>query len=201
MTASVPIRILGSLLVLSLVVTVTAAGQQRRRGLVEVSSSTRHGFWVGFGLGAGGESYDLGDGYGYTSTLTKPTFTLELGGTVGSHLRLGGEITSWVWDRGDRTESLSSFLAVARVYPLSRAGLYFKGGLGLGRSAVDFPDGYSVSDGGFAGAIGAGWEVRLGRRFFLVPAVDLIGQRFTQPNAPDVTERLAMGTIGVVFQP
>ena len=55
------------------------------------------------------------------------------GGTIGQRLRLGGEIIAWVNEEGHAVESLSSVLLVARFYPLSAAGLYLKGGVGLGR--------------------------------------------------------------------
>src|SRR5712691_2306150 len=125
--------------------------QAAPRGLVEVSRGGRAGLWGGFGLGAGGESFDLLDGVGYSSELYQPTVSLRLGGTVNQHLRLGGEILAWIDDQGEQTASLSSFLFIAQAYPASVAGLYLKGGLGVGRNAVDFRSGFDVGDTGFAG--------------------------------------------------
>jgi hypothetical protein len=85
--------------------------QATPRGLVEVARGGRAGLWGGVGVGAGGESFDLLDGVGYSSELYKPTVSLRLGGTVNQHLRLGGEILSWIDDQGDQTASLSSFLS------------------------------------------------------------------------------------------
>jgi hypothetical protein len=50
---------------------------------------------------------------------------------------------------------------------MSSAGLYLKGGLGIGRNEIDFNDGFNVGDTGFAGLLGAGYELRLGRRLYL----------------------------------
>src|SRR4051794_6406360 len=67
----------------------SAAAQQPPPGLVEVSDAgNRHGFWAGLGLGAGGESFDLDDGLGYSNAYYKPTVSLRLGGTLSQSFRL-----------------------------------------------------------------------------------------------------------------
>jgi hypothetical protein len=176
-----------------------AAAQHTPRGLYEVREGGRGGFWAGFGLGAGGESYDLRDGTGYGGTLYRPTVSLRAGGTVSQRLRLGGEILAWINENGDATESLTSFLFLAQLYP-SSSGLYLKGGLGLGRNAVDFPDGYGIGDTGFAGLIGAGWELRLGRKIYLNPALDLVAHRYDNRNGGGYRERLLNFGLGVLYQ-
>ena len=178
----------------------TVAAQEVPRGLALVSDGGRSGFWAGFGLGAGGQSFDLRDGLGYSDELYRPTISLRLGGTPSRHLRLGGEILAWVNDQGDATESLSSFLFVGQVYPARSAGLYLKGGLGLARNALDFDDGYGVGDTGFAGLVGAGWEVRLGRRWYLNPAVDVVEHRYSARGGNDYRERLVNFGVGILFQ-
>ena len=188
--------------VLILTAAVASAGwAQTPRGLVEVSEGGRAGFWTAFGLGAGAESYDLRDGLGYSSTLTEPTVSLRLGGTLGQHWRLGGEALVWFHSVPGGTESLSSFLLVGQWYPVSGAGFYLKGGAGLGRNGVDFNNGFGTADVGFALLGGAGWEIPLTHRFALVPAVDLAqhfynGDRFN----PGYRERLVQVGLGVLFQ-
>lgn len=131
---------------------------------------------------------------------TGPTVSFRLGGTVSQHLRLGGEVLSWINDVGPAVESLSSALFVAQLYPWAGSGLYFKGGLGIGRNAVDFDDGYDEGDTGFAGLVGAGYELRLGRRSFLNPVIDLVGHRFSNPLVGDYRERLVNFGLGIVLQ-
>lgn len=177
-----------------------AAAQAVPRGLVEVSDGDRAGFWAGLGLGAGAESFDLRDGAGYSPELYRPTVSIRLGGTVSQQLRLGGEVLAWVNDRGDAVESLSSFLFIGQLYPVSSTGLYLKGGLGLGRNAVEFEDGYDLGDTGFAALVGAGWELRLGRRFYLNPTVDLVGHSYTGRGGERYRERLVNLGLGVLFQ-
>lgn len=176
------------------------AAQEAPRGLAVVSEGARRGFWVGLGLGAGGESFDLRDGLGYSEELYRPTVSLRLGGTVSQHLRLGGEALVWVNEEHGSEESLSSLLVIGQFYPVSTAGLYLKGGVGLGRNEVDFLDGRGFGDTGFAGLLGAGWEVRVGRRWFINPAVDLVEHRYTGRGDERYRERLVNFGLGVLFQ-
>ncbi|MEP6688028.1 MAG: hypothetical protein ABJC36_06740 [Gemmatimonadales bacterium] len=178
-----------------------AAAQDAPRGLVEVKDEGgRHGFWGALGVGAGGEAFDLRDGAGYSGDLYRPTVSLRLGGTPGRYLRMGGEIQGWIDDRGSRTESLTSILFITQLYPAPTTGLYLKGGLGLARNEVDFDDGFGVGDTGFAGLVGAGWEVRVGRRFYLNPAVDLIQHRYTGRGGERYRERIVNFGFNVLFQ-
>ena len=177
-----------------------AAAQDTPPGLVEVREGGRHGFWLGLGVGAGGESYDFRPSTGYSDVLYRPTISLRLGGTVNQHLRLGGEVLSWVNENGPAVETLSSALFVAQFYPAASAGLYLKGGLGIGRNAVDFEDGYGTGDTGFAGLVGAGYELRIGRRVYLNPVVDLVGHRYSNRLGADYNERLVNFGLGILLQ-
>lgn len=168
-------------------------------GLVEVKEGGRRGFWFALGAGAGGESNDV-VGSGYSDLFYQPTISLRAGGTVNPHLRLGGEVLSWFDEQGDATASLTSALLVAQFYPLGSSGLYLKGGLGIGRNAIDFHDGFDVGDTGFAGLVGAGLELRLGRKVFLNPVVDLVGHRYNSRTGIDYTERLVNFGLGVLIQ-
>jgi hypothetical protein len=177
-----------------------ASAQDPPPGLIEVPESSRRGFWVGLGLGAGGESFDLSPRDGYSDLLYRPTVSLRLGGTVSQHLRLGGEVLSWINDVGPAVESLSSALFIAQLYPFASSGFYVKGGLGIGRNAVDFDDGFDQGDTGFAGLIGAGYELRLSRRFYLNPTIDLVGHRYDDGVVGDYRERLVNFGLGIVLQ-
>jgi hypothetical protein len=91
-------------------------------------------------------------------------------------------------------------LFVAQLYPLTRAGLYLKAGLGIGRNALDFQDGFGVGDTGFAGILGTGYELRLGRRLYLNPTVDVVGQSYNSRVSGGYSERLVNFGLGIVFQ-
>lgn len=177
-----------------------AVAQDAPRGLALVPEGGRHGFWGAIGVGAGGESFDVRDGLGYSDQLYRPTVSIRLGGTVTQNVRLGGEVLSWINENGDATESLTSFLFIGQLYPLASSGLYLKGGAGLGRNAVDFNDGFGVGDTGFAGLLGAGWELRVGRRWYLNPAVDLVEHHYTGRGGDDYRERVVNFGLGILFQ-
>jgi hypothetical protein len=177
-----------------------AYSQDPPRGLIEVPESSRRGFWLGLGLGAGGESFDLNPTDGYSDLLYRPTVSLRLGGTVSQQLRLGGEVLSWINDVGPAVESLSSALFIAQLYPFSSSGFYLKGGLGIGRNVVDFDDGFDQGDTGFAGLLGAGYELRLSRRFYLNPTIDLVGHRYDNGVVGDYRERLVNFGLGILLQ-
>jgi hypothetical protein len=179
---------------------VAASAQQPPPGLVEVKEPARRGLWFGLGLGAGGESNDFVAGTGYSDRFYQPTVSLKAGGTVGPHLRLGGEILSWINEEADAVESLSSALLVAQFYPVHSAGLYLKGGFGIGRNAVSFDDGFDVGDTGLAGLVGVGWELRVGSRFYLNPAVDFVGHTYDGRAGGSYRESLVNFGLGVVIQ-
>lgn len=174
--------------------------QEAPAGLVEIKEGGRRGFWFGVGLGAGGESNDFIAGAGYSDAFYQPTVSLKAGGTVGSHLRLGGEVLSWINEEADAVESLSSLLLIAQFYPLRAAGLYVKGGFGIGRNAVEFDDGFDVGDTGLAGLVGAGYELRLGRHVYLNPTLDLVGHTYDSRAGGSYRERLVNFGLGVVIQ-
>ena len=155
-----PLRVIPMAIAFLLPASGAVSAQDAPRGLSVVSEGGRGGFWAGFSLGAGGEAFDLRDGLGYSEELYRPTVSLRLGGTVNQSVRLGGEVLAWINERDHEVESLSSFLFVGQLYPVRSTGLYLKGGLGLGRNAVEFDEGGSIGDTGFAGLLGAGWEIR-----------------------------------------
>lgn len=186
------------------------ATAQRRRGLFDVSHRhERHGAWLTFGLGAGRESFRFSQvPGGYSDEVTKPAFWLAAGGTVNPHLRLGGEINAWVnqfTEAGEEiTESLVSGMLTGQVFPIRDLGLFAKGGLGISRSGSDIAGGFGTGETGFAYLVGAGYEVRLARNFFLVPSVNYVHHTSTgSRDDPDGTLHERVFTLGVAltFQP
>jgi hypothetical protein len=176
------------------------AQEEAPPGLVEVKEGGRRGFWFGLGVGAGGESNDFAAGAGYTEPFYQPTISVRAGGTVSPHLRLGGEIHSWINEEVDAVESLSSALIIGQFYPFRTAGLYLKGGLGIGRNAVQFDDGFDVGDTGFAALIGVGYELRLGRHFSLNPVIDFVRHTYDGRSGGNYRELLVNFGLGVVVQ-
>jgi Autotransporter beta-domain. len=181
--------------------------QHRRPGIVDVSGRTRHGFWGSLGLGAGAEAVDLvnpDDGLGYSDNLTKPTVQLRLGGTVNPHLRLGGELSSWInsyyGTSGNVTETVGGVFGIAQFYPARRAGFYLKGGMGLGRSAVDYSGGPTISDYGWAAVLGAGYDIRVGRHLAITPTVDFQHHDYSGAQGGGYRERIWSVGVGLTYQ-
>ena len=193
-------RAISAAIALLLTAAAGAWAQDAPRGLSVVHEGGRAGFWGGLSLGAGGEAFDLRDGAGYSEELYRPTVSLRLGGTVSPSLRLGGEVLAWINERDFETESLTSVLFIGQLYPITSTGLYLKGGLGLGRNAVEFDEGGNVGDTGFAGLLGAGWEIRVGRRWYLNPSFDVVEHRYTGRGNERYRERLVNFGLGVLFQ-
>jgi hypothetical protein len=198
---------LGAAIVLTPASDATA---QRRRGLVDLSHRhERHGAWLTFGLGAGRESFRFSQvPGGYSEGVDAPSLWLAAGGTVNPHLRLGGEINAWVYEFSeageDITESLVSGMLTGQVFPIRDLGLFAKGGLGISRSGSEVEFGDGTGETGFAYLIGAGYEIRLARNFFLVPSLTMIKHRSTGArDDPDGTlhERVVTLGVGLTFQP
>lgn len=125
------------------------------------------GFWASAGLGTGMHqlSCDVcrGDRNGGW------TARLALGGSLSSHLRLGGELQGWT----DATEGIrSTFVAVAPTlywFPSPVRTRYFlMAGLGVTRfRAADSTDALSATSVGVLAAVG--YEFRIGRQYALTP--------------------------------
>jgi len=177
-----------------------------RRGIVEVGRTERpagrRGFWAVFGLGGGSEQFSVDDGADeWSDPFTQPVVALRAGGTLGPHLRLGGEAQSWISEEAGTVQSLSSLLAVAQVYPFRRAGLHLKAGAGLARNGFEDEFGFDEGDTGFAAVLGVGWDVWVSRQFYLSPLVEVVGQRYERRDAFDYSERIVHVGLGVGFQP
>lgn len=170
----------------------TAEAQVRRdRGLVErAPANLRGGFYITGGFGAGSEQFKFSDEAEWTEKLTKPTFTLRLGGTPDAHVRVGAELFGWSAETEDGEESFGAVLGVIQVYPMRDGGLWLKAGGGIAESAIDFFNGARTSESGFAWTLGAGYEIQLSRSLAIGPAVELYQGTFERRGEPTLSERV-----------
>ena len=199
-----------AVLALSAIAVIPDSANAQRKGLVDVSPPHfRHGFWLEGSLGWGEEQYKFANDP-YTETLGKPTFGLRLGGTVGPHLRLGGEWNIWsnnyqnlddLNNPVDVNETLNAILAIARVYPTKGLGLFAKGGVGLGITHAGVEFGNSTTETGLAYSAGLGWEIKLGKEIFFTPAVDWYWSSYEQRGDDTLYEKLFNVSIAVTWQP
>ncbi len=183
-------------LILGVTSLATAQGRRDRggdRGLVELGSpSLRGGFYLQGGIGAGMEQYKYSDEPDYTESLTKPTFTLRVGGTPDPYIRIGGEVFAWAAQTSEGEEGFATVLGVIQFYPMRDGGLWLKGGAGWAGSNFDPLDSqeFSVHESGFGWSVGAGYEVQLSRRFAIGPSVELYQGSFSRRDEPTLTERV-----------
>jgi hypothetical protein len=174
-------------------------------GLREVSEhagrSRRSGFWLSAGLGVGGESFDARDGLGWSDAESGPVAALKLGGTVGSNVLLGAEVSGWsdrYYGSNNLDRSLASLMGIVQWYPAARGDFWLKGGLGFahsedrqylgGGSAVEW------KQDGTAFALGLGYDARVGRKVSLTPSLDFTAHRYS-----DHDERILSVGVAVMF--
>jgi hypothetical protein len=141
-------------------------------------AAVHDGFWISVGLGGGlafgDEEYESDSKSGYA-------FQLRLGGTPSQQLLLGGELIGWGAEEASTTVWRGAAMFTALYYPSRRGGLYLKGSAGFAGRSVDreIPIGddsatLTQETGGIGLGAGIGYDIQLGRNFFLTPAVDFV---------------------------
>jgi hypothetical protein len=170
-------RTLGVALAVTLLGLSTSAGwaQEAERPPVQ-----HRGFWIGFGLGGGTNFADFAEGNragvgGY----------VRLGGTISQKFLLGGEAAGWGRDVGGGTFSESGLTAVALYYPAG-PGVFLMGGAGFAGWSVSTSVGSTTTTttaGGFAGTLGAGYDLRVGTNLFITPSLDFLYHTMESDNA------------------
>jgi hypothetical protein len=176
---------------------------QRRRGIRESGSSSsesRGGFWGSLGVGMGAQSFRFADEDGYGPVLYQPTAVLALGGTINSNFRVGAEGQAWINAMDSDVETMASALLIAQWYPINTAGLFLKGGAGIGRTGLDRADGTSSADIGFATTLGVGAELRMGKYMFMVPSVSWVYHVYQNPGEAAYRARVINFGIALLFQ-
>lgn len=141
----------------------------------------RRGFWIGFGFGAGaayGDSF-LDDGklggVGY----------LRMGGSPDQSILIGGDLIGWSGSENNVDVSRGVLLGTFMWYPSDTGGFFTKVGAGFSGRQWKFEEQVqqggqtvtvSVSDetGGIGFGVGVGYDIQLGRNFFLVPVLDWV---------------------------
>lgn len=197
-----PVRLILSLIIMVIIIP-TIADAQRRRGLRESSSRgdlARRGFWGQVGVGMGAQAFRFYGDEGYGPVLYQPTASLAIGGTVNGNLRLGAEGQAWINAMGDEVESMSSAMLIGQWYPIQSAGLFIKGGAGIGRTGLDRSDGTNSADIGFATTLGVGAEFRMGRYMFMVPSINWVYHTYQNPGEAAYRARVINFGLALLFQ-
>jgi hypothetical protein len=137
-------------------------------------------------LGAGGGWEDFDGSFGTAGR--GGAFQFRMGGTPSSRFLFGGEVIGWFNQRGFTDFSRFNVMATGLVYP-SGAGWFLKGGFGFAEHSIG-----GFDRNGIGTSVGTGFDVRLGRNFYLTPAVDYLGQFFD-----DSTVGVLLVTLGVTW--
>ena len=154
----------------SLVITTTSTAQEVQ---------AHRALWGGFGIGGG---VNLTDTFGGGSLWGFSGYG-RIGGTLSQRVLLGAESSGWIGSRDGVDYSRGNVSALLLFYPSPRGGLYLKGGVGVSyvttsissSTTIDgvlYFNSVSESSGGFGATAGVGYDVRLGRNIYLVPAID-----------------------------
>ena len=141
----------------------------------------RKGFWIGFGLGVGSV---YGDAFLDDAKFGGGGF-LRMGGSPSQQILIGGDMIGWTGKEGDVDVSRGVLLATFMWYPSPTGGFFTKIGAGLSGRQWKFEreinqGGNTVittvedESGGIGFGLGAGYDIQLGRNFFLTPVVDYI---------------------------
>ena len=177
------------------------------------AAQDRKGFWFGIGGGYGSANVTCDD-CGDSSRESSGAVYLKGGWTANPRVLVGGEFNVWakkfaVEPGTDATVNIYNFSGTVTVYPAASGGFFVKGGGGVAFTGIDLsPSGTTISvdlGKGPGVIVGAGYDVKLGRRVALTPAVNfwygslgdlqVLGQTFAsnwKQNVVDIT-------IGVTF--
>jgi hypothetical protein len=182
---------LRSALSLGLVLTVAAP-------LAAQAVPHRDGFFIGFGFGGGGGQIsgdeDVNGGMGW----------LTLGGTISQKVRLAADFEGFSPEDNEDFTVGTSTVAVL-FYPSARGNFFLKGGVGASTVTIEGPgaDGTGI---GFGTVLGAGYDIRVGRKISITPQFTIFGGKTGDiedddgnPIANDVDFGMATISIGVVF--
>jgi len=127
----------------------------------------REGFW--FAIGVGGGSLGCSD---CSDRTDGGAGQLAFGGTLNPSVLLAGTLNGWGRSENGANLTVGLVAATIRWYPSPSGGFYLTGGLGLGSSDLTIGNGnttFTVSQTGFGGLAGLGYDIRVGRMLSLTP--------------------------------
>jgi hypothetical protein len=150
---------------------------------VSAQVANRKGFYIDGLLNYSAPSDELtGPGGSLKDTQGSFGYGLGIGGGVSNQLRIGGQVDTFITsnafqnDVGPGLDATTSFVTLALTfYPSLTNDFWIRANLGYGVESLS-GDGESASGGGFAGGLGVGYDILLGksRKFALVPYISYL---------------------------
>jgi hypothetical protein len=137
------------------------------RGLRPVHKHS--GFWLSVGGGGGWEDFN-GD---FGTRGRGGSYYLRMGGTPNARLLFGGEALGW-FNESDLNEfHRVNVMGTVLAYPSRSGGWFLKAGFGFASHEV-----FGRDQSGVGTNVGTGFDIRLGRNFYITPNVDYMAQFF-----------------------
>lgn len=166
----------------------------------EAQREVRHqGFWIGAGLGGG---WNTTKNVGATDEAQPGgAVYVRLGGTPSEKFLLGGEVAAWAREQDNETFTRGNVTATLLFYPSRNGGFFVKGGIGFASMDRTTTSGTVTTIESFEGAgstLGIGYDVRVGRNFYITPNVDFLAQRITI-NSVAEENTLVLFTVGATW--
>jgi outer membrane protein with beta-barrel domain len=175
------------------------------------NAQQREKWWVGISTGVGSVFSSSREDEGSRTAVVLGY--IDLGGWVHRQWRIGVDFGSIDVDTpADLDEDMTAdFISVtAAYYPRPASGVHIKGGLGASFPTLGIVDEFGTTataglGAGLGLAAGAGWDLNLGRRFWLTPALSF---RYARPvdlvlagrtRVADWTYKAVDVTVGVRF--
>lgn len=143
------------------------------------SAQEREGFWFGFGAGVGSADVTCDDCDADADRETGGAGYVKAGWTLNPRVLLGIEGSAWTKtqdeDGIDVTVNMYNVSGTLTFYPSDTAGFFVKGGAGLAFVDTKLKRGTTLDidlGNGLGLLAGIGYELRLGNRVRLTPALD-----------------------------
>jgi len=186
------LRLIGIAVLLgSVTAPLSAQGHECQCGLREVKESDtnpnrRSGVWASLGAGAGVESFNAFDGFGWSNGLWGGVVYGKAGLTVGQNLTVGGEGQLWIHEFPDYRRTLGSIMIIGQLYPVARGGFFLKGGAGWTRDDLRLyytpQSPVQTEQNGWGWVAGVGYDVRIAKDVSITPSFDFVDHYY------DITE-------------
>ena len=146
-----------------------AAGTLAAQGYRGYGDRNRQGFWIRLGAGYGTANVSCNE-CAAGPRISGVSGILEVGGTLNPFIRIGGYADGWTHGSGDANENMSGAGVSLYYYPARASNLYVKTGIGFSSyHAAGIP---AINGTGWGIAVGAGYELPVGRTVALIPFVD-----------------------------